>query len=346
MLQLSPWHIQIYTGCIIGALSLGWLIYRKSNMVGGILYFYLLVSCINTFFRPTLAVPHMGPLMLIQIPNSAAIAIMFLAMIPIVFLQVKGRHFEWLHYLFIGLAVLDSISVIFKLGIDQFHNSGFQLNPAQDGTFIATVLPLVVFISGGPIRRFKWPLATVMILAILKTKETTPIFGLGVAMFCWLWFNGYRIYSIVLPSVLAAVTGFWIGYHQFFFPNGRQYIWKLSMDFWVKNINPIVGAGGGTFFIYGPSMELAYHGPGYNQPVYVWLHNDWLQILFEYGAIGLLLAVAFYFTILKRTYKRPWLCSALVVVGATALTQMPLRQFVSSFFIGFLIESSFRDQNG
>lgn len=64
--------------------------------------------------------------------------------------------------------------------------------------------------------------------------------------------------------------------------NGRLSLWHAAIDQW--RLSPIFGTGSGTYLFYGrmfraESMQ--------RDPVYV--HNDYLQLLSEYGAAGLLL---------------------------------------------------------
>ena len=61
--------------------------------------------------------------------------------------------------------------------------------------------------------------------------------------------------------------------------NMRLELWKAAQEQW--QLNPIFGTGSATYLFYGrqfrsPNMQL--------DPV--WVHNDYLQLLAEYGAVG------------------------------------------------------------
>ncbi len=334
MQTLSPWHKEIMAGCLIGAISFGWYISKKTNMVGGLLVFYIFLNGFQSFFMPKYEVPNMGPLMLTQIPGLSAMALLWVIVLIIPFLMLPKDKNTWVTFFFLTLGYVNSILVIFKLGVDQFKNSGVQFNPAQDGTLIACLLPLAYYLK----TRYKWFLLAIMSFAIIRTNASTPFLGLGIFVATTLWFTRFRWLAILGPAVVAGV-GVWLqGYQDFVSPNGRTYIWKLCMTYWKDHLNMLFGSGVGTFFLYGPGIEINHHGFGYNQPVYVWLHSSPLQILFELGVIGFLLSMAFYLISLVRCYDRPRLFSMLVIYGVTSCFQMPLNQMFSAFLLIFILK--------
>lgn len=341
-MSLSLWHIQIYAGCIIGALSFGWLVYKRTNIVGGLLMFYLLLNSIHTYFLPKFNVPQMGPVTAGMIPALSAMSMIWIIMLCVPFLLIPNNKLHMVNKFFWIIALLESVSIIFKLGQDQFKNSALLLNPAQDGAFVSCLLPLVYEKK----KWFKWPLIALMVTAIIMTQATTPFVGLGVFIATLIWFSRYRILTVLGPLLVASLGVYFQGYNNFKADSGRLYIWPLAMNYWNAHLDKIIGAGSGSFFIYGPTIELTLHGFGYNQPVYVWMHNEWLQVLFEFGIIGLLLALAFYFFSLKKSYVRPSLFSSLLIYGATACFQMPLRQMISALFLVFLLRITYREAYG
>jgi O-antigen ligase len=74
-----------------------------------------------------------------------------------------------------------------------------------------------------------------------------------------------------------------------------------EMGSWAVKANHWIGTGAGTFRHLGPEIQIKYHlTEGKWWP---WAHNDWLQILFETGYIGLLSSVWVLVEALKRLYK-------------------------------------------
>jgi O-antigen ligase/Flp pilus assembly protein TadD len=66
----------------------------------------------------------------------------------------------------------------------------------------------------------------------------------------------------------------------------RTQIWKIAVDQF--KLKPVLGTGGGTFQYYGRLFR-----PSNLQSDPEYVHNDYLQLLAEYGAIGLILGLVF-----------------------------------------------------
>ena len=78
-----------------------------------------------------------------------------------------------------------------------------------------------------------------------------------------------------------------------------------------------------------PPTELQHHDPG-QPPLWLFMHNDWLQIGFEMGVVGLVLCLALFVQTLARAPKR--LRPIVAGCGAFMLTLSPLHFFWSAFF--------------
>ncbi len=79
--------------------------------------------------------------------------------------------------------------------------------------------------------------------------------------------------------------------------------------------------------------------------LFVWMHNDWLQILFELGIIGLAAAIIFYICLIKHSWnKKNYLFPIVCTYGFISLTQMPLRVFVFQLLGACLIMMAFDNQ--
>lgn len=112
----------------------------------------------------------------------------------------------------------------------------------------------------------------------------------------------------------------------------RYDAWPMFFWWHWENTNMFLGAGAGSFKFYGPHIQEAYQ---YMQGRWwLWAHNDWLQILFEYGVIGLTLSLAFFLALLKKAWDRPALLGAVVCFGASMLGNYPIHIAMSSL-LGF-----------
>lgn len=68
--------------------------------------------------------------------------------------------------------------------------------------------------------------------------------------------------------------------------NVRLTMWKSAMQQW--NLSPATGTGGGTFVYYGREFR-----DQVNQRDPIFVHNDYIHLLAEYGIIGAVLAAVF-----------------------------------------------------
>lgn len=154
--------------------------------------------------------------------------------------------------------------------------------------------------------------------------------------FSWAWFP-----AIIGPGLLLGqlVKPQWKSY--LFLPgappvNGSRYqAWPLFLHFWHDTFPWWLGSGFGTFKLWGPTTQLWYHWQ--EGKFWLWAHNDWLQILFELGVPGLILALVLAFQLLRRTWNAPSIFAALVALGVVMLGNYPLHLAPFCLFIWFLV---------
>lgn len=112
----------------------------------------------------------------------------------------------------------------------------------------------------------------------------------------------YFLYLLVQRSryfLLLTLPALYIGYQRlniFFDGNGRYEMWKVLLNAWHEHIPIWTGTGIGSWEWIGIFL--------YRQPNdgvhYLWPHNDFLQMLFEGGIIGLSLMIA---VIIQAMYR-------------------------------------------
>src|SRR2546428_12884607 len=76
----------------------------------------------------------------------------------------------------------------------------------------------------------------------------------------------------------------------------RVDFWKAAIQQW--KLQPVLGTGSGTYLFYGRQFRTDRVQP---DPVYV--HNDYLQLLAEYGTVGAALFVLFLTAHLRSGWK-------------------------------------------
>lgn len=126
---------------------------------------------------------------------------------------------------------------------------------------------------------------------------------------------------IILVTVTMALAG------SFIDPDWYQHIsrydaWPMFYKYFGSHDMLIFGGGAGSFKYYGPLIqEMNQYMVG---RYWLWAHSDWLQIVLEFGYIGLALSVAFYMSLLHKAWERPLLLSAIIAYGVVMAGNYPL----------------------
>jgi hypothetical protein len=200
---------------------------------------------------------------------------------------------------------------------------GILLNASMSGCFSGAVYPLF--------HRREKLFRALIVLSILAAGRSLPVAvlfsGIGITL---LMAKRYRALSVAVVASIA--VGLLLKGNHLLNPRGRDFIWSLSFAHFRDHLPWSVGGGLGSFYVVGPAI--CNHAKG---PIFVWLHSDWFQTLFEQGIIGFVLVVAMYAHALWSARKTPALLSALVAYAAFAVANMPLRYPVSGLFGAFLI---------
>ncbi len=113
--------------------------------------------------------------------------------------------------------------------------------------------------------------------------------------------------------LVACLLGLWFLTRVDF--NGRLEAWGIAWHGFLAH--PWLGHGAGSAQLLVP-MAQAKTSPGF----FIAVHNDWLQLAYEHGAVGLLLALSLYGLVLSRAPKR--LLPSLVAYGVVMLANFPL----------------------
>ncbi len=207
---------------------------------------------------------------------------------------------------------------------------------------------VVAILTGAATQASKFGLvaaiAILVTFAMLLTRRTAARPGRTSA--------GIRV-TAVLVGVLLAVSGGYLTRHRWselpdevHAHNGRAEIWRVAIDVWRRE--PLVGSGPGSFKLLVPSVATR-HEPGLfskwivtpyrpGQPVTIWMyaHDDALQTLAEWGALGLAAFATIVLwpigTAIRRRRRpardRPVLLAGLVGLGAVvihSLVDFPLQ---------------------
>lgn len=193
--------------------------------------------------------------------------------------------------------ILDCAIVFLQLLFSSHHCSlentcgGLVGNPSMNACFLVVLLPLALK-TLDPIPRGVACLA--VLLAVLISKASIPL-GLLAAMAClFAIFAASKRTILIAASFTPLVLA--LGAHmlgkEFLNSGDRVFMWSFFLSKWNIPANWIAGTGWGTFGVFSINLQHAFHVR--ENGWWIWLHNDWLQTMFETGLTGALLLVATY----------------------------------------------------
>jgi hypothetical protein len=280
-----------------------------------ILLGYLLVSI---WFAPTLITPKVPNLWVWQ----PAFAMLVFALFAITIASVewderaRWRLFTvatWAGVIMAGYALLQF------LYIDQFCNQKTDYFPINriGGTmgnrtivapFIAMLIPLAIHLRS-------WWKVVVMAAAILVCRSSIAIGAGAVAVLFQVAGRGRRPLQIAAGTATVLVVAAVIGYgtsasvRREVNDSGRAAVWKLVIEDWRSPVDPekdnsfaITGLGPGSFrYVFPPKHEQFFRERAWQD--FHQVHNEYLQMLYECGVVGLFLLLGAIFWVFRRNYS-------------------------------------------
>ena len=290
--------------------------------------------------------PVQYPLQLAAVALDNYVAILLFGMLPFLLDETK---FKSILQLLFAAAVFDAFFMLIRSVLfGATYCYAMLSNSAIDASFIACLIPCAYHLIQKTDRRNLGILyLTVMLTAIIVTKSSTGIAAVGIATASYLFMEkGVKAIKTIIPLALSICgAAYFYLRGELLNPNGRYGIWRDAFNFYWHETHRAIGAGVGEFFFWGPQIQLhTGNSTGSNgqQALFVWMHNDWLQILFELGIVGLVGVVILYSFLLKNSWgKKNYLFPVVCTYGFIALTQMPLRAFPFQILGACLIMQSF-----
>ncbi len=333
----NAWHLAYFTLPIVLAI----IVKQRFGFVAGIFAFWIFESGASIIGNPYAWhwLDSASGLAANQAVLYATVSILFYL---VIFLHLKSKHYEAIENSLGILCLLNSITTIFTEG------KGFFSNESMNGVMIAVTYPFLnVKKSNAPylhrFNSFTLPffmrdLICVMlpIYAIFTTDvATVPMVTMLVVIYFTLGF-AFKKHILKITALVFALVFVLIRLKpNFLHDQGRFIIWEKGMDWWVQNVPPMNGLGIGTTYEFLPYIQKI-SGLDVSQ-WFVWFHNEWIQILFEQGAIGLFLALCLYFQALYCSVKKDYLFISLVGFGFASIFNFTLHAPFHSFLGAFLL---------
>ena len=325
-IKLSKKHI-LFSGFIISYLLFS--VFISNNIIEGIISFYKIIILIVVFF-----------------------------ICCDIFKKISNPFFGFCIVLSISLFIESSFILIeFFSSLDSL--TGIASNPNISSSSIILKLPFIIFLGFQSLKRNQ--------VLLLKIIELTSILGviilgsrLGVLSLLLIYFLTFLIYKDqrqkqILPLLVVIIFGFYINISD---QSDNLKIDTLSIEnlskdestnqrliFYKKAINlsfkkPVFGYGLGSW-----KYESLPYKENYDRNILVsyYTHNDFLQILFELGIIGLVIYLSFLNSLMKKIFQienryKGILTISLIVFLVNSLLNFPLHR--SQEIIPFVIISA------
>ena len=222
------------------------------------------------------------------------------------------------------IGVVSSAMILFRFSMG-WVPYGVLMQGSMDGCFLVALLPL--YFS-------RWKELLFAIIAIFAVGQSWPLgcFFAVLGLFC-LVRRRYLLFGAAFA--LSIVLGYALVGDQLFNSSGRVKMWGICMSWWAQSADWMSGMGAGSFRILGVMLSQTIEK-------FTFLHNDWLQILFEQGIIGVIMTLILYVKGCLRSGESLFL--ALAAYGLWGCANMPLRYPLAALYGAFLIVSAFSIQ--
>lgn len=268
--------------------------------------------------------PWVSPMMFVTLAKTASYG--FVSVVMAVFaLATLPKHItRAVRESFVIIATIGSLATIFHITSSVNERGSFSGNPSMHGGLLACLIPFAWLI-----KNIKWRLAFIgaVVAAILLVQASIPLGVLSVTAISLLLakygINKKQIYISLGGLLFLGMVGDSMMPDSFLNSSGRWQNWIHIMKWWWDNSNHWLGTGFGTSLVLLPYAQTQMNWV--NGDFYLWMHNDWLQILFELGFVGLLFTLMAWFTLARKSFRSPHLFASFMGFSALACFNYPLR---------------------
>ncbi len=301
--EVNGWAFRQVSCLVVLSLFIAWRLSKKFHISVGLCFFATSIYGLVQWGVPQFGSEVVSSLMVMYLFSCLALECELNFILPL------------LAFVAIGDSIIMIVRFLANLGDPWVFMKAWWVitNASLDACFVALMFPIIWTIT----KRKKWLQITtglIVCASVILAKSNTALIVLLISSF--------PIFSYKL-FFLSPLSYFFLG-NKFAQDLGRYHNWERMFTFWNDNINHFIGSGPGTYWVI--SQLLQAHKIG--DAVFAWMHNDWLQVLFEQGYIGLGCVFFLYFSMLYKSFKRPILLSMIIGYGVIALTLYPLHLFM------------------
>lgn len=251
--------------------------------------------------------------------------------IPLISVFVLNPKTEIIRAIFAALAMIE-IGMLMTLGW------GMMLMPSFSLVLLAMIFPL----AGSYLK-----IAIAATIAIVPGETGKMMLAAQGLYALWHWTKAKGINKQVFGILLGAFTILFFSFFSTISENlseiERVIIWKRQLRWmiempdtpaWIYVKSWLVGHFPGSYIWIAQLLN------DWQAPIFQSAHNDWFQILFETGIIGLLLALASFLFALKKVWNDRVIAPALISMSVGMMTYHPMRHgptMIVMTLISFLV---------
>ncbi len=185
-------------------------------------------------------------------------------------------------------------------------------NPSISMGLMVCILPVFI-------RSWKqWPILVMACLAVFLSKSSIAV-GLLAAYACLYSVSMIRkspkwlLFPFFATAAIFSIAHYAIGGKELLNDSDRFMVWKEMLYHWNVPGNFHFGTGIGTYHVFSINLQQINHIAGS-----MWwntLHNDWLQMLFECGVVGVSLLIFSYCSALRKIWReKNWPISISIIL--------------------------------
>jgi hypothetical protein len=290
---------------------------KDISLIGSIFWSYLVANAAwvsySAWYDPS---SYIHPLIIPAVRDSAKLSLWLLFCVPIGVMLFKNKI---LNIIKLGLVVNSAHVLAFGYGV---FNAG-----TFDAGVMAASLPLFASRS---YKKLNFIMGLFVLASVISTRSATGAVVLLVVLISYM-----SIWKSYLYAAAAAFVSFGVSFllqgSELFNDSGRIIAWKNYIKWWSSEANILFGTGVSTFDSICSFID---NGTG---TIFVWAHNDYLQLLIDGGIIGVSLFAVYYLSILFKVRNNPVLFSCLAGFGACGLTYSPMHFVASQVIVCYLL---------
>jgi hypothetical protein len=177
-------------------------------------------------------------------------------------------------------------------------------------------------------------------ITVLVTKSSVSGVALAVGFLGTLIIKSknYLVYGVVLAVLV--ITAVLLDEQRL--PNmPRWNAWAMFINEWIDGGKHFFGEGQGSFMFWGPHAQLTNEFE-VKKGLWLWAHNDWLQLLIETGIVGIMVYLNLFRSVLVHYYREQnWSHVGMTLsFGVVMLGNYPLAIAMFGIITAYLIRNT------